>query len=85
MTRLTKRRIKITQELPITPERAAFERFVSEWTGRDMVYHVTYGTTGLDFAWEAWQAGMAAERHRSEEKMEWQSGTILRSKASKGD
>lgn len=39
-------------------ERAAFEAFASEWTGRDMDYHRRAGTWGLgedSFAWACWQ------------------------------
>ena len=43
----------------IDPARDAFERHVLKWTGRDMAYHNRNGTTGIEFAWDCWQAGRA--------------------------
>jgi addiction module HigA family antidote len=40
----------------VRSRRESFEAFVLVYTGRDMMYHKRYGTTGLDFAWECWQA-----------------------------
>ena len=51
-------------QLGIVLERAAFERHVLQWTGRDMAYHTTYGTTGMEFALACWQTAVAAERER---------------------
>ena len=45
-------------------EREAFEAFVLQSTGRDMNYHATHQTTGIDFAWSAWLAGAASEREQ---------------------
>lgn len=40
-------------------DRDAFEELVKQWTGRDMAYHHEYGTTGMEFAWFCYQAGIA--------------------------
>ena len=57
----------VERPLGLEPERAAFEAFVAEWTGRDMRYHESTGTWGLgldSFAWACWQRAVAAERKR---------------------
>jgi hypothetical protein len=35
--------------------RLEFEKFLGEWTGRPMDYHIYYETTGLLFAWECFK------------------------------
>ena len=47
-------------------DRADYEAWVEKVTGRSMDYHRRGQTTGLDFAFEAWQEGRRRPARRDE-------------------
>ncbi len=49
-------------------QRDVFEKIVESYTGRDIEYHKRNLTTGLDFAWVCFQAGVNWQSNNTDEE-----------------